>query len=173
MRGTPDLLQIACARIGIIPAHAGNTSTSKTSETLSRDHPRACGEHRPQPVDRIARLGSSPRMRGTPNLSKICSTKIGIIPAHAGNTKRARWKSSTVGDHPRACGEHGGLVYDQIQHRGPSPRMRGTRVLNTRRVLTTGIIPAHAGNTATGEYPSAGIRDHPRACGEHSTVPTT
>ena len=51
---------------------------------------------------------------------------------------------------------------------GSSPRMRGTH----RDYETNGdkvrIIPAHAGNTVIHARKPLVIRDHPRACGEHS-----
>ena len=50
---------------------------------------------------------------------------------------------------------------------GSSPRMRGTPVLHESRTLRGGIIPAYAGNTATGVERVSRNRDHPRVCGEH------
>ena len=55
---------------------------------------------------------------------------------------------------------------------GSSPRMRGTRVRPTGRRSALGIIPAYAGNTrATAARPQP-TRDHPRVCGEHTTMAT-
>ena len=34
--------------------------------------------------------------------------------------------------------------------------------------VSSGIIPAHAGNTGVSALVSTDGRDHPRACGEHS-----
>ena len=45
MRGTRMRRGIRCCGGGIIPAYAGNTSGSTFLNTLSRDHPRVCGEH--------------------------------------------------------------------------------------------------------------------------------
>ena len=50
--------------------------------------------------------------------------------------------------------------------------MRGTRVRPTGRRSALGIIPAYAGNTrATAARPQP-TRDHPRVCGEHTTMAT-
>ena len=49
---------------GITPAHAGKTETGGAVCMRSRDHPRACGENRPQRAQLHARAGSPPRMRG-------------------------------------------------------------------------------------------------------------
>ena len=45
--------------------------------------------------------------------------------------------------------------------------MRGTPGRSCRENHRTGIIPAHAGNTAMVERTAAMWWDHPRACGEH------
>ena len=51
---------------GIIPALAGNTATTPVASPLSRDHPRACGEHECFINSANGYWGSSPRLRGTP-----------------------------------------------------------------------------------------------------------
>ena len=113
------------------------------------------------------RVGSSPRMRGTPIIFAKKYVGFGIIPAHAGNTSAPRAASPTRWDHPRACGEHGDLRYLLVGMLGSSPRMRGTRGYNRQGDRRGGIIPAHAGNTAGFMSKGTYLRDHPRACGEH------
>ena len=49
---------------GITPAHAGKSAVKRSSASLSKDHPRACGEKRRQTVKRVLVKGSPPRMRG-------------------------------------------------------------------------------------------------------------
>ena len=95
--------------MGIIPAHAGNTRVVSRSIAASRDHPRACGEHSDVAIISGTLIGSSPRMRGTPDSLNNSLNGVRIIPAHAGNTK----------DMPLHCDE---LI-------GSSPRMRGTRFI--------------------------------------------
>ena len=92
-------------------------------------------------------VGSSPRMRGTPNIRPL---------AGKGD-----------GDHPRACGEHSEDATKAYEQAGSSPRMRGTRGYAARARTLTGIIPAHAGNTRTPKNSTNTSTDHPRACGEH------
>ena len=65
MRGTPLESRQNRRQAGIIPAHAGNTLRRRVSVRAVRDHPRACGEHRPRAPSRRDNPGSSPRMRGT------------------------------------------------------------------------------------------------------------
>ena len=56
---------------------------------------------------------------------------------------------------------------------GSSPRMRGTLPAARRVEVVVGIIPAHAGNTASTLHVSLFYWDHPRACGEHRLIPWT
>ena len=54
---------------------------------------------------------------------------------------------------------------------GSSPRMRGTLPFPSEASNRSRIIPAHAGNTLCPMAGSRRLRDHPRACGEHSLPP--
>ena len=94
----------------------------------------------------------------------------GIIPALAGNTRTSGGPRRPSGDHPRACGEHPGDVLDASRGMGSSPRLRGTPACRLQWLLRLGIIPALAGNTDEPHQAHGWTRDHPRACGEHSTV---
>ena len=152
---------------GIIPAHAGNTPSSRWSETGCRDHPRACGEHLVRPAAGKVAVGSSPRMRGTPHAPPHATPDCRIIPAHAGNTNTNMDPNHGSGDHPRACGEHELLKKQPEPGVGSSPRMRGTLCARDFAVQPYGIIPAHAGNTYLINASKVFQRDHPRACGEH------
>ena len=73
---------------------------------------------------------------------------VGIIPAHAGNTKAKRGDLVGWRDHPRACGEHYNGQTKNFRVTGSSPRMRGTLAPLSHMVQDQGIIPAHAGNTS-------------------------
>ena len=126
-------------------------------------------------------------MRGTPVCCMYNIGTYGIIPAHAGNTKKQEVCKLFKRDHPRACGEHQktrGLQAFKRDHpracgehrvranlgqpvAGSSPRMRGTPVPIRHVQIGGGIIPAHAGNTKSATTAARPKRDHPRACGEH------
>ncbi len=151
----------------IIPAHAGNTMLILSFISVVMDHPRTCGEHesRDQLVSHLP--GSSPHMRGTPELRISSINALGIIPAHAGNTMSAVRYFRRSGDHPRTCGEHLKLVIMQGTPRGSSPHMRGTHKFAFQPPLKGGIIPAHAGNTSSNRPILPRLWDHPRTCGEH------
>ena len=93
----------------IIPACAGNTILISGATGQHGDHPRVCGEHLPL-VKRISCWpGSSPRVRGTRLDVERHQVRAGIIPACAGNTVWEVHSCLVGGDHPRVCGEHGGI----------------------------------------------------------------
>ena len=72
---------------GIIPAGAGLTSLISDSRSLTWDHPRGCGAHRPHHLFKHRKRGSSPRVRGSLPDLKDALVMDGIIPAGAGLTK--------------------------------------------------------------------------------------
>ena len=104
-------------------------------------------------------------MRGKLVLMLGRRSVIRIIPAHAGQTVRARQIVGHVTDHPRACGANPETIRGRRRPGGSSPRMRGKRTIRRDQRGRVRIIPAHAGQT----YVAAGDRgeqaDHPRACG--------
>ena len=114
-------------------------------------------------------LGSSPRVRGTPELPflphafppvhpRVCGELAGgcderrtggrFIPACAGNSDAATpWLDScTV--HPRVCGELGWCNSRSARAGGSSPRVRGTRRRGGGRLGALRFIPACAGNSS-------------------------
>ena len=167
MRGTLNTVTTRHSHTGIIPAHAGNTSSTGGWRKRARDHPRACGEHICNNPCLAKLRGSSPRMRGTLGAFARPKQNRGIIPAHAGNTLFFYKDIKIIWDHPRACGEHGAAFDNLDAQRGSSPRMRGTLVISDVDSLPLGIIPAHAGNTDSQAWRLFLRGDHPRACGEH------
>ena len=155
---------------GIIPAPAGPTSAPAIPQTHTRDHPRACGAHMRSRWMASRSRGSSPRMRGSQIRRVQDEHRLGIIPAHAGLTYHTFWPQNLQRDHPRACGAHGIILYRSLAGQGSSPRMRGSHRPEYPADLPDRIIPAHAGLTLSAPACSAGMRDHPRACGAHVPV---
>ena len=86
MRGSPLRGSGNDRRNGIIPAHAGLTTSATARTPVCRDHPRACGAHALARSAILWILGSSPRMRGSLFHYPISLKSAGIIPAHAGLT---------------------------------------------------------------------------------------
>ena len=168
MRGTHPRQRSYRYQAGIIPADAGNTSSTSLTCHLTEDHPRGCGEHSGDRAYQTWNQGSSPRMRGTQVPSVALRVPHGIIPADAGNTQTMTLSRTSFKDHPRGCGEHDWRFLNDIQGQGSSPRMRGTLVELTKPNGLYGIIPADAGNTFRPVMLFASRRDHPRGCGEHT-----
>ena len=134
------------------------------------DHPRGCGEHRMKVTAQDAQSGSSPRMRGALTIDAVLVDNQRIIPADAGSTISSYPVWSSLGDHPRGCGEH---MYPNVlswRNSESSPRMRGARAEHDLVQARLGIIPADAGSTRPLTALAAWSADHPRGCGEHSTA---
>ena len=167
LRGTHGFRGDHAVALGIIPALAGNTASTRSSVPPSRDHPRACGEHIKVHPCLLRHAGSSPRLRGTPRHAQGRRVRLGIIPALAGNTVRRIQPLVLSGDHPRACGEHIADAIPGASGKGSSPRLRGTHDVVQGLPLVRGIIPALAGNTCRPAIHHHRSWDHPRACGEH------
>ena len=131
------------------------------------DHPRSRGENLVDPTDARLDGGSSPLTRGKPAADSVPSTRVGIIPAHAGKTCWAFLKFQPPEDHPRSRGENLGLLVLEIAAVGSSPLTRGKRLGFLSGDLAAGIIPAHAGKTVIVSLAVWVSGDHPRSRGEN------
>ncbi len=152
--------------VRIIPACAGNASRRRWATVARADHPRMRGERacRARPAPPTA--GSSPHARGTQRGPFSRKPDDRIIPACAGNASSCRGSAVPHTDHPRMRGERRLRGYVAFVARGSSPHARGTHrpignVPQQRR-----IIPACAGNAATGPAVDVTRPDHPRMRGE-------
>ena len=114
--------------------------------------------------------GSSPRMRGKRWRIATARRPRGLIPAHAGKTRRSARASRRWPAHPRACGENPVMRASSSPSSGSSPRMRGKRDANQVPGGHGGLIPAHAGKTFLSRSISRQSRAHPRACGENERL---
>ena len=137
-----------CRRI--IPAHAGQTAYRSQGPSRRSDHPRACGANRVRWRARGPRAGSSPRMRGKLGPPPPEPPENRIIPAHAGQTAFYNGLTISKPDHPRACGANSSVISMETTVSGSSPRMRGKLMRLTYEARRNRIIPAHAGQTCTG-----------------------
>ena len=91
-----------------------------------------------------------------------------IIPALAGNTGGLVVLYWDGRDHPRSRGEYCRQRCATYCPDGSSPLSRGIRGLNAPVQLPPRIIPALAGNTASGNRPKSSRPDHPRSRGEYA-----
>ena len=167
LRGAPPPSAACHQHQGIIPALAGSTQIRWQVRLVCRDHPRACGEHLNISISSGLSKGSSPRLRGAPYPRPRRAWREGIIPALAGSTEASTTIEGSVRDHPRACGEYTRRMRVAGSREGSSPRLRGARWTDWRRVMRRGIIPALAGSTTVTTVKQSVTGDHPRACGEH------
>ena len=170
MRGAQKIGEQMAAGTGIIPAYAGSTVGSAMLTSMSRDHPRVCGEHSFFPPIVIVVSGSSPRMRGARRVHDDAAPRVGIIPAYAGSTFQNGPQTKPRRDHPRVCGEHSQAPPCPRNTTGSSPRMRGALSPYVEVSFNPRIIPAYAGSTKLPSTDNGKGRDHPRVCGEHMTL---
>ena len=133
-------------------------------------HPRVCGEHPVTTRSGTQYTGSSPRVRGTPNVDEPTPQGNRFIPACAGNTMIEYSSFSILSVHPRVCGEHFGSQMAAIAHVGSSPRVRGTHSMSGHKKVELRFIPACAGNTRRSQLSGRTGSVHPRVCGEHLGV---
>ena len=92
----------------------------------------------------------------------------GLIPAHAGKTRRSLSTAKTARAHPRSRGENGYLPLSGHQDHGSSPLTRGKPLTAIVPRGTTGLIPAHAGKTHRRSAPNGIKKAHPRSRGENA-----
>ena len=95
---------------------------------------------------------------------------IGITPACAGTTLIGRLAMPIYGDHPRMCGDHNFHSGHVLVILGSPPHVRGPLIIMTKEQLDFGITPACAGTTLPRSPLHIPFGDHPRMCGDHSTV---
>ncbi len=154
----------------IIPAHAGQTASSRSPARATSDHPRACGANVEGKSRAGRRFGSSPRMRGKPPDGITIDDSERIIPAHAGQTAGRHHPCRTRPDHPRACGANAAPLSPEGRWGGSSPRMRGKHPSEQGHKRMGRIIPAHAGQTQPVGRRARILADHPRACGANGAI---
>ena len=106
-------------------------------------------------------------MRGALESPGRHENPVGIIPADAGSTVAPARRSGWYTDHPRGCGEHLIIAFQDGSLLGSSPRMRGAPATKNKELYLIRIIPADAGSTSFILRPSMKTKDHPRGCGEH------
>ena len=111
--------------------------------------------------------GSPPLARGIHRTLSQQSAHLGITPACAGNTRKAKVIAVYPQDHPRLRGEYPSLTPAGITLLGSPPLARGIQRNITTRKVDRRITPACAGNTGGGSGDDGRQRDHPRLRGEY------
>ena len=110
---------------GLIPAHAGKTVGAPLVLGARGAHPRSRGENPLKFVGTSKLTGSSPLTRGKQSVYKPGLARNGLIPAHAGKTRRTVRRSPVSRAHPRSRGENALVGYPGAWLTGSSPLTRG------------------------------------------------
>ena len=132
-----------------------------------------CGNHFKLSDERRKKWGSPPRVREP--RKPDCNGHVGIriTPACAGTTWPDDRQHGKAQDHPRVCGNHRFPPARARRTRGSPPRVREPLSYLLRPYHKAGITPACAGTTSQRRYRDWGQRDHPRVCGNHSSIRPT
>ena len=129
-----------------------------------------CGEKIHQLLPCRGARGSPPRVRGKVPQRVQWPLQSGITPACAGKSSRqpgaGRWRR----DHPRVCGEKRKDFETANRKKGSPPRVRGKAEVRHERDQEPGITPACAGKRHCPRFRPGKTRDHPRVCGEKSSL---
>ena len=133
------------ARLGSIPACAGEPAIPLPVSPSQRVYPRVCGGTVRLPRSTRSRRGLSPRVRGNLALAHGSRDRAGSIPACAGEPEVSMPGKKDNRVYPRVCGGTGGLDAWKERQQGLSPRVRGNRDEPDREHIQIGSIPACAG----------------------------
>ena len=167
-RGKPRPEARTALDAGLIPAHAGKTGALRLPELPDGAHPRSRGENTGDRGAGRRLAGSSPLTRGKRHRRVLVHRERGLIPAHAGKTRRAITLPAPSRAHPRSRGENSEAGRPIRTSWGSSPLTRGKHVGNRVRCSPLGLIPAHAGKTRAVPRPADQQWAHPRSRGENS-----
>ena len=135
-------------------------------------HPRSRGENTASFFGSADTLGSSPLTRGKLLLDEDLGEGARLIPAHAGKTRFRGLRPWRDTAHPRSRGENVAPLTCTRTWVGSSPLTRGKRWADWARRPRVGLIPAHAGKTATDPYSRETQAAHPRSRGENGSAPS-
>ena len=83
-----------------------------------------------------------------------------------GEKQIRRFPAPSLRDHPRMCGEKGGLKIRSETRRGSPPHVRGKDGTCPALTVVEGITPACAGKSTSRTSWVTTPSDHPRMCGE-------
>ncbi len=111
-------------------------------------------------------MGSSPRVWGQEHISLMCLLMQGIIPTRVGTRATSDLTSSSVGDHPHACGDKIWALFLAFSYLGSSPRVWGQVTQGAAVFFRDGIIPTRVGTRRTSRLMQDVCWDHPHACGD-------
>ena len=118
VRSRPRVTFDADTLVGITSACAEQTAILIRIEHILRDHLRVCGADFQNSTPTFSRLGSPPRVRSRPNVSRGDIVQVGITSACAEQTWTTTSSRGCGGDHLRVCGADPPLVARLCLYRG-------------------------------------------------------
>ena len=151
----------------LIPAHAGKTVGAAHECRYGGAHPRSRGENVSTRFPSASSPGSSPLTRGKRGAARVADAAHGLIPAHAGKTRRRVSRPRSGRAHPRSRGENRAFDVLAVGRMGSSPLTRGKRTGMITSSDAARLIPAHAGKTRSSRGPQGSCWAHPRSRGEN------
>ena len=171
MRGEyPVVVTASVVVTGSPPLARGILPIASVNIPVTEDHPRLRGEYSEMSLHHYGKPGSPPLARGIQSASSCAVNADGITPACAGNTLCVIKAVSVAWDHPRLRGEYGNIAGKWDTRMGSPPLARGIRRISRWGKRSTGITPACAGNTTSGQTVITAVWDHPRLRGEYSAL---
>ena len=153
--------------IRLIPTHAGKTPRTVHGRNRSRAHPHSRGENHVFDVGGREYCGSSPLTRGKQKIKLMHCYVTGLIPTHAGKTRRASSSPRRRRAHPHSRGENAAPFGADGCDEGSSPLTRGKRRALGPDENPSGLIPTHAGKTPSVAVRRGTARAHPHSRGEN------
>ena len=165
LRGNRMLRRVLLARIGSIPAPAGEPQCWTLDRRRTRVYPRACGGTMWATFDIGVATGLSPRLRGNRRLGKSMHSMRRSIPAPAGEPQKRAFRPAFAWVYPRACGGTSGVRRPTAAGCGLSPRLRGNLENLNPYCLCYRSIPAPAGEPYCQVRSMVQGKVYPRACG--------
>ena len=186
LRGNPIELDKGTGAGRSIPAPAGEPASTPTTKRNGKVYPRACGGTIRARISSWARIGLSPRLRGTPPSSRntngrrslsprLRGNRAGVqllrlafrcIPAPAGEPGFQDGGRSLGGVYPRACG---GTILPPVMDSAPQVYPRacgGTPYLGPEVAAVGGLSPRLRGNRAGVQLLRLAFRCIPAPAGE-------
>ena len=150
----------------IIPTRVGTSDIADSGRTEKKDHPHACGDKGNAFLFIKSREGSSPRVWGQGANGSTGETVKRIIPTRVGTSLYTFVPSSTIQDHPHACGDKQSIFLFRVLVLGSSPRVWGQAHQVQRKGLQYRIIPTRVGTSSIFSERISRSEDHPHACGD-------
>ena len=139
-------------RQGLSPRVRGEPRPTVPMGRSSRVYPRVCGGARFCNSHSVSVSGLSPRVRGSRNVSEDEIGAVGSIPACAGEPPSPFRRPRATRVYPRVCGGALLRIVNVQADAGLSPRVRGSHIFHRSNCVTSGSIPACAGEPDCNYY---------------------